>query len=74
VRVDTGELKNSIQTSDAIDLQPGALSGSVGTSVGHAAPNEYGGPTIAARPSARQAAERARSPFQAAMQQVAEGR
>ena len=67
VRVDTAELQESIDDPDAIEIAPDGMSGSVGTSVSHAGPNEYGGPTISARPSARQAAELNRPVFIAAI-------
>jgi hypothetical protein len=63
VRVDTHELQESIEDPDAVQIASDGLSGSVGTGVAHAGPNEYGGPTISARPSARQAAEKNRARF-----------
>jgi hypothetical protein len=59
VRVDSGDLKKSILDPDAVVLAPNGLEGTVGTDSDHAEVNEYGGPTIAAQPDARQAGDRA---------------
>jgi hypothetical protein len=64
VRVDSAELKESILEPSAIVVAPNGLEGTVGTDNDHAEVNEYGGPTIAARPSARQAGEAARPAFE----------
>lgn len=65
VRVDTGELRDSILDTDAIQIDANGLEGVVATDCGHAEVNEYGGPTISARPSARQAAEKNRPIYEA---------
>lgn len=65
VRVDSSELKDSILDPQAVVIAPNGLEGEVGTDVDHAEVNEFGGPTISARPSARQAGEKDRPVFEA---------
>lgn len=68
VRVDTGALKNSIQT--VID---GPLSARVVSGVAHATFNEFGTVNMPANPAATRAAERGRATFLAGMKGIASG-
>jgi hypothetical protein len=67
VRVASGELRDSILEPTAIEIAPNGLEGVVATDCDHAEVNEYGGPTISARPSGRQAAEKNRPRFESEM-------
>lgn len=65
VRVDTGELRDSIHTETDGDLRA-----AVGTNVAHGPPNEYGTARMAAQPFLTPAAEAARPGFAAAMTRI----
>lgn len=68
VPVDTGNLKNSIQT----DMEPGGLSAEVGTAVSYAPFVEWGTHKMAARPYLTPAAEKVKPAFVEAMKRLLE--
>ena len=68
VPVDTGNLKNSIQT----EMEPDSTEAIVGTAVNYSVYVEYGTRRMAAKPYMTPAAEAARPAFEAAMKTLIE--